>query len=163
MRNPLLAALAAMATLALVSCGVPSTPVFVEEAASSDLYEVAAGKLASEKGQSEAVKTFGRHMVEAHSKTTEELKGIVQSEKLAVTLPTELTNKQQSMLDSLTEAKPEAFDTLYIEQQIKAHEEAADLFDKYAERGENQALKQFAANILPTIKRHLEEARKLKP
>ena len=82
MRNPLLAALAAMAMLALVSCGVPSTPVFVEKAASSDLYEVAAGKLASEKGQSEAVKTFGRHMVEAHSKTTEELKGIVQSEKL---------------------------------------------------------------------------------
>ena len=163
MRNPLLAALAAMATLALVSCGVPSTPVFVEEAASSDLYEVAAGKLASEKGQSEAVKTFGRHMVEAHSKTTEALKAIVQSEKLAVTLPTELTNKQQSMLNSLAEAKPEAFDPLYIEQQIKAHEEAADLFDKYAERGENQALKQFAANILPTIKRHLEEAGKLKP
>ena len=110
MRNPLLAALAAMATLALVSCGVPSTPVFVEEAASSDLYEVAAGKLASEKGQSEAVKTFGRHMVEAHSKTTEELKGIVQSEKLDVTLPTELNKKQQSMLNALTEAKPEAFD-----------------------------------------------------
>ena len=98
MRNPLMAALAAMATLALVSCGVPSTPVFVEEAASSDLYEVAAGKLASEKGQSEAVKTFGRHMVEAHSKTTEELKGIVQSEKLDVKLPTELNQKQQSML-----------------------------------------------------------------
>ena len=163
MRNSLMAALAAMATLALVSCGVPSTPVFVEQAASSDLYEVAAGKLASEKGQSEAVKTFGRHMVEAHSKTTEELKGIVQSEKLDVKLPTELNKKQQSMLEALTEAKPEEFDTLYIQQQIKAHEKAADLFDKYAERGENQALKQFAANTLPTIKRHLEEARKLQP
>jgi putative membrane protein len=163
MRNRLLAALAAMAALALVSCGVPSTPVFVEEAASSDLYEVAAGKLASEIGQSEAVKAFGRHMVGAHSKTSEELQGIVQSEKLAVTLPTVLTNTQQGMLDALTAAKPEAFDTLYIEQQIKAHEEASDLFDKYAERGENQALKQFAANVLPTIKRHLEEARKLKP
>jgi putative membrane protein len=138
MRNPLMAVLAAMATLALVSCGVPSTPVFVEEAASSDLYEVAAGELASEKGQSEAVKSFGRHMVEAHGKTTEELKGIVQSEKLAVKLPTEPNQKQQGMLSSLTEAKPEAFDQLYIEQQIKAHEEAADLFDKYAERGENQ-------------------------
>ena len=163
MRNRLLAALAAMAALALVSCGVPSTPVFVEEAASSDLYEVAAGKLASEIGQSEAVKAFGRHMVGAHSKTSEELQGIVQSEKLAVTLPTELTNTQQGMLDALTAAKPEAFDTLYIEQQIKAHEEASDLFDKYAARGENQALKQYAANVLPKIKRHLEEARKLKP
>jgi putative membrane protein len=163
MRNPLMAALASLATLALVSCGVPSTPDFVKTAASSDLYEVAAGKLASEKGQAEAVKAFGQHMVEAHSKTTEELKGIVQSEKLDVKLPTEANKKQQDMLKALTEAKPEEFDRIYIKQQIKAHKKAADLFDKYAERGDNAALKQFAANTLPAIKRHLEEAEKLKP
>lgn len=163
MRNHLMAALAALATLALVSCGAPSTSDFVKKAASSDLYEVAAGKIASEKGQSEAVKQFGAHMVEAHSKTTEELKGIVQSEKLDVKLPTEADKKQQKMLKALTDAKPEEFDQLYIKQQIKAHEKAAELFDKYAERGENDALKQFAANTLPAIKQHLEEVEKLKP
>ena len=39
---------------------------------------------------------------------------------------------------------------------------AADLFDAYAEGGENAALKQFAANTLPAIKQHLEEAKKLR-
>jgi putative membrane protein len=163
MRNHLMAALAALATLALVSCGGPSTPDFVRKAASSDLYEVAAGKIASEKGQSDAVKQFGQHMAEAHSKTTEELKGIVQAEKLDVKLPTEVNKKQEKMLKALTEAKPEEFDKLYIEQQIKAHEKAVDLFDKYAERGDNDALKQFAANTLSAIKQHLEEVKKLKP
>ena len=161
MRTHLLAALAGLATLALVSCGAPSTPDFVKKAAMSDLYEVEAGKIASEKGQSEAVKTFGQQMVEAHSKTSEELKGIVQAEKLNVQLPDKLNKKSQKRIDALNDAKPEDFDKVYAGQQIKAHKKAADLFDAYAEDGGNAALKQFAANTLPAIKQHLEEAEKL--
>ena len=88
----------------------------------SDLYEVEAGKIASEKGQSEAVKEFGRHMVEAHSKTSEELKGIVQAEKLNVELPAKLDQKRQKLIDALNDAKPEDFDKIYAKQQVKAHE-----------------------------------------
>ena len=33
------------------------------------------------------LRPFGQHMVEAHSQTTEELKGIVQAEKIKVDLP----------------------------------------------------------------------------
>lgn len=161
MSKPLLAALAALATLALVSCGAPSTPSFAKKAAMSDLYEVTAGKIASEKGQSEAVKQFGLHMVEAHSKTSEELKGIVQTEKLEVKLPTTLDKKHQKMIDALNDAKPEAFDKVYALQQVKGHEKAAELFDKYAEQGDNAALKQFAANTLAAIQQHLEQAKKL--
>jgi len=36
-----------------------------------------------------------------------------------------------------------------------------ELFDEYAEDGDNAALKQFAANTLPTIKQHRDEAEKL--
>ena len=162
MRTYLLATLASLATLALVSCGAPSTPDFVEKVALSDLYEVEAGKIASEKGQSEAVKKFGQHMVEAHSKTSEELKGIVQSEKLNVALPTAPNKKLRKMIDKLNGANLEDFDKIYAGQQLKAHKRAADLFDDYAEGGENGALKQFAANALPAIKQHLEEAKKLR-
>jgi putative membrane protein len=161
MRNHLWAALATLATLALVSCGAPSTTDFVKKAADSDLYEVAAGKLASEKGQSEAVKQFGAHMVEAHTKTSEELKGIVASEKLDVKIPAEPDRKRVEMLKALTDAKPEEFDALYIKQQVKAHTKAEKLFDAYAERGDNPALKQFAANTLPVIKQHLKDAQTL--
>jgi putative membrane protein len=161
MSNRLLAVLAGFSTLILASCGAPSTPDFVQRAALSDMYEVQAGKIASEKGQSDAVKQFGAHMVEAHSKTTEELKGIVQSEKINVELPAKLDSKHQGMIDDLNNAKPEDFDKTYADQQVKAHKKAVDLFDKYAESGDNAALKQFAANTLPTIKQHLEQAEKL--
>ena len=116
-----------------------------------------------QKGEVEAVKAFGAHMVEAHSKTTEALKGIVQAEKLDVKIPTAVNKKQKKMLDALTAAKPEDFDQLYIKQQVKAHSKVVELFDAYAERGDNQALKQFAANTLPVMKEHLADAEKLKP
>ena len=72
MRNLIVAV---MVSLALIGCGAPSTPDFIQKAAMSDMYEVQAGKLAAEKGQSDAVKQFGQQMVDAHTKTTEELTG----------------------------------------------------------------------------------------
>jgi putative membrane protein len=161
MSNRLLAAVAIVATLALISCGAPKTADFVKKAAMSDLYEVEAGKIASEKGQSEAVKAFGRNMVEAHSKTSEELKGIVQSEKLKVKLPAKLDHAHQKTIDDLNAASGADFDKTYAKQQVRAHAKAVKLFDAYAEEGNNAALKQFAANTLPAIKRHREEAEKL--
>jgi len=161
MSHRLLAALAIVTTLALISCGVPKTSDFVKKVAMSDLYEVKAGKIASEKGQSEAVKAFGRNMVEAHSKMSEELKGIALSEKLKVKLSAELDDKHRKMIDDLNAANGADFDRIYAKQQIRAHVKAAKLFDAYAEEGNNAALKQFAANALPAIKRHREEAEKL--
>ena len=53
----------------------------------SDLYEVEAGKIASTKGETDVVKQFGQHMVEAHAQTTAELKGVIQAENIKVELP----------------------------------------------------------------------------
>jgi putative membrane protein len=161
MPNRLLAALAVVATIALVSCGAPSTPDFVQTAAMSDMYEIEAGKIAAQKGQSDAVKQFGQHMVEAHSQTTEELKGIVQQEKIKVDLPTKLDDKNQRMIDDLNAAHTDDFDKTYAKQQVTAHEKAENLFAKYSDKGDNAAVKAFAAKVLPVIRQHLEEAKKL--
>jgi putative membrane protein len=164
MGKSLRVALLGAVMFALAACGgTPSTQDFVHTAAMIDLYEAAAGKIASEKGQSDAVKQFGQHMVEAHGKTSEELKTIVAAEKLDVTLPSRLSKRYHSMIEALNAAKPEAFDKIYAKQQVKAHTRAAELFDAYAEGGDNPALKQFAANVLPTVKQHLEQAETLVP
>jgi putative membrane protein len=107
------------------------------------------------------VKEFGRHMVEAHSKTSEELKGVVEAEKIDVKLPTKLDKKRRKLIDALNNAKPEDFDRIYAKQQAKAHGRAAELFDVYAEKGNNASLRQFAANTLPAIKQHREQSEKL--
>jgi putative membrane protein len=158
MRNLLIVPLA---TLALFACGAPSTPDFVQNAAMSDMYEIEAGKIASQKAQSDTVKAFGQMMVDAHSKTTEELKGIVQSGNIKVDLPTKLDSKHQKLVDDLNSVSNVSFDKTYAEQQVDGHEDAEDLFEKYAKRGDNASLKQFAQTTLPVIQQHLAEARKL--
>jgi putative membrane protein len=155
-------AMVALATLSLVACGgAPSTSDFVQKAAMSDMYEIEAGKIASQKGQSAPVKGFAQMMVDAHSKTTEELKGIVASEKLKVDLPSKLEAKHQKLIDDLNAASNEDFDKTYAKQQVDGHQEAVDLFDSYAKKGDNGALKQFAQKTLPVIQEHLAEAKKL--
>jgi putative membrane protein len=100
-------------------------------------------------------------MVDAHSKTTEELKGIVASEKLKVDFPTTLDAKHQKLIDDLNAASNDDFDKTYAKQQVDAHQEAVDLFDSYAKNGDNAAVKQFAQKTLPVIQGHLAEAKKL--
>jgi putative membrane protein len=153
--------IATLATLALAGCGAPSTPDFVQKAAMSDMYEVQAGKLAAVKGQPDAVKQFGQQMVDAHTKTTEELTGIVKSKNIKVDLPTKLDAKHQKLIDDLNSASAQDFDKTYANQQVDAHQEAVHLFKKYAAKGDDADVKQFAEKTLPTIEHHLDEAKKL--
>jgi putative membrane protein len=153
--------IAALATLVLVGCGAPSTPDFVQKAAMSDMYEVQAGKLAADKGQSDVVKQFGQQMVDAHSKTTEELTSIVKTKNIKVDLTPKLDAKHQKLIDDLNSASAQDFDKAYADQQVDAHKEAVDLFKKYASNGDDPDVKQFAQKTLPTIEHHLEEAKKL--
>ena len=157
MRNFVMAAFAAMA---LAGCG-PTTADFVQKVATSDMYEVQAGKIAAEKGQSDAVKQFGQQMVDAHTKTTEELTSIVKAKNLKVDLPSNLDAKHQKLIDDLNSVSAQEFDKTYAKQQVDAHQEAANLFKKYASQGDDADVKQFAQKTLPTIEHHLEEAKKL--
>jgi putative membrane protein len=153
--------IAISATLALAGCGAPSTPDFVQNAAMSDMYEVQAGKLAAQKGQSDAVKQFAQQMVDAHTKTTEELTGIVKAKSIKVDLPTSLDSTHQKLIDELNSAAAQDFDKTYADQQVDAHKKAVGLFKKYAAKGDDAEVRQFAEKTLPTIEHHLEEAKKL--
>ena len=153
--------IAAVATLALVGCGAPSTPDFLQKAATSDMYEVQAGKLAADKAQSDVVKQFGQQMVDAHTKTTDELMGIVKSKNIKVDVPTKLDSEHQKLIDDLNSASAKDFDKTYASQQVEAHQNAVKLFKKYAENGDDPDVKQFATKTLPAIEHHLDEAKKL--
>jgi putative membrane protein len=158
MRNLLVVGLLAMS---LASCGAPSASDFAQKVAMSDMYEVEAGKIANQKGQSPQVKGFGQMMVEAHSKTTEDLKSIIANEKLKVDLPTKFDSKHQKLIDDLAAASDADFDKTYAKQQVDGHEDAVKLFESYAKDGDNVSLKQFAQKTLPVIQDHLTEAKKL--
>jgi putative membrane protein len=139
----------------------PTTADFVKEVAISDLFEIDSSKLAQDKGNA-AEKTFASQMVTDHTKTSTELKGLVSSGKVKVELPAALDSSHQSKLDKLKGESGKDFSSDYDSIQVSAHKDAVSLFERYAKRGDNADLKNWAGKTLPTLKHHLEMAQDLK-
>jgi putative membrane protein len=133
-----------------------STKGFVDGAAASDMYEVQAGQLASMRASTPELKKFAKDMIDAHTKTTSELKSILMKSAPNVMPPSELDARHQGLLDDLKGAKDEDFDGRYIAQQISAHNEALILMRSYANSGDNADIKTFAAETMPKVQMHLD-------
>jgi putative membrane protein len=139
----------------------PTTPDFVKEVAISDMFEIESSKLAQQKGNA-ADKTFASQMVTDHTKTSNELKGLVTSSKVKAELPTALDSSHQSKLDKLKGESGKDFSSDYDSMQVSAHKDAVSLFERYAKSGENADLKDWAGKTLPTLRHHLDMAQNLK-
>ena len=135
-----------------------TTKGFVAAAATSDMYEVTAGKIALQRSQSADVKEFAQKMVDAHTATTDKLKGILPAN---VTPPAHVDNRRQGMLNNLRGASAAEFDHRYAVQQVAAHREADILMRGYAKDGEDAAIKSFAADTDKDVKMHLSMAEEL--
>lgn len=135
----------------------PSTQDFVTEAATSDMFEIASSKLALERSD-DATKAFAQQMVTDHEKTTADLKGLVTGGKVQATLPTGMTDKQQSTLNDLKALQGADFTKQYHSIQVSAHKDAVDLFKRYGDGGEQADLKAWAAATLPHLQHHLDMA-----
>ena len=100
----------------------PKTTDFVNEAATGDMFEIKSSQLAAERTKGD-VQSFAKQMVPDHTKTTSEL--------LEVSLPTQMTSSQQSMLDKLNGLQGEDFAKQYMDDQVSAHKDAVSLFQRY--------------------------------
>jgi putative membrane protein len=131
---------------------------FAAAAAASDLFEIESSKMAQSQAASAEVKSFAAMLVQDHSKSTAELKSIASKDSITLSPPT-LAPDMQSKIDALKSAKGEAFDTLYLSQQVPAHETALKLHQGYAASGDNASLKAFASKTSTVVSKHLDEAR----
>jgi putative membrane protein len=128
-----------------------TTKGFVTAAATSDMYEVEAGKIAATRGQTAGVRDFGKQMVAAHTETTGQLKSILANNNINVAPPAHLDNRRQGMIDDLRGAKAADFDHRYLAQQEAAHKEAQILMRGYAKSGDNNAVQKFASVTLAKV------------
>jgi putative membrane protein len=140
----------------------PSTADFVKEAATSDMLEIQISKLAQTNGNA-SEKMFADQMVADHTKTSSELKALVDGGKVSAQIPAALDSSSQSKLDKLKSKTGKDFSSDFDSMQVSAHKDAVSLFERYAKGGDNPALKDWATKTLPTLQQHLAMAQKLKP
>ncbi len=160
----LMTATAAFAQSATESTGVnsalgvaPKTEDFIMQASASDVFEIESSKLAMQKGD-DAVKKFATQMIADHEKTTAELTALLNSGKVQGKAETTLIDDHKENVDELAKLQGAEFNEEYIDDQVEAHEDAVDLFKRYAEEGENADLKAFAAKHLPALEHHYKMA-----
>ncbi len=88
-------------------------------------------------------KQFAQQMITDHTKTSNELKSLVPSDKKSA-LPTALDDSSQKKLDKLRDAKADDFAGQYDPMQVSAHKDAVSLFERYAKGGDDPKLKDWA-------------------
>jgi putative membrane protein len=139
----------------------PKTEDFVKEVAISDIFEIESSMLAQSKADGPS-KMFAEHMVKDHTKTSTELKGMVSGGKVKTDIPVALDSSHQSKLDKLKSLKGADFTKQYNSDQVSAHKDAVNLFERYSKSGENADLKAWAGKTLPALQAHLKMAQDLK-
>ncbi|GBR39600.1 hypothetical protein AA101099_1738 [Neoasaia chiangmaiensis NBRC 101099] len=138
----------------------PATADFVKEVAVSDMFEIQSSKLALAQ-HDRAAHSFATQMVADHQKTSSQLKSLVHSANINADVPTALDSSHQDMLDKLHKLHGKEFAAQYRQDQIDGHNDAVSLFKRYADSGDNAALKSWAGQTLPKLQQHLAEAQKL--
>jgi len=119
--------------------------LFMKKAAKGGMMEVAMGKLAEEKGQSDDVKSFGKRMVADHSKANDELK------KIAAQKNAKLPTKEPTISWSSDKA--------YMNAMVKDHEKDLAEFQEEAKSGSDPDVKKFADDTAKMVQEHLDLAK----
>src|ERR1700753_2045261 len=78
----------------------PTTADFVKEVATSDMMEIAAAKIAEQKGNADD-KKFASQMITDHTKTSADLKSMVSSGEVKADIPAKLDQSSERKLDKL--------------------------------------------------------------
>ena len=130
---------------------------FSKAAIEGDIAEIDVGKLAQEKGQSEAVKQFGAMLVKdhgAHKAKAEEV-----ASQLGVTPPTGSSFGEKATYAKLKLLSGESFDRSFAKSMVKDHQ--GDIKEYQKEASKSDPAGQLAKETLPTLRKHLQAAQRL--
>ncbi len=137
-----------------------NTKDFVNKAATGGMEEVELGKLAQQKASSQRVKNFGQMMVDDHSKANDQLKTIATQKNIDI--PSAITDDQRKDIDMLSKKSGGEFDKAYVDMMVNDHKKDIEEFKKAQAKVNDNDIKNFAINTLPTLQRHLDSIQAIK-
>ncbi len=130
---------------------------FITEAIQGDLAEVQVGELAQQKGTTDAVRNFGKQLVNDHKENQAKAQQV--ADDLGVKPPSSPSAKQRAVYSKLKSLSGTKFDRTFARDMVKDHEEDIKKFQKQASASGPTG--DFAKNTLPTLRKHLDMAKSL--
>jgi putative membrane protein len=132
---------------------------FVQTAMGDGMHEIELGKIADEKAKNPEVKKFAERMIKDHTNAGEGLK--VAAKAANIPVPEIMDEKLKKHVEFFKNYRGSDFDSDYIKHMVKDHTEAVALFSRASTEAKNKSIRDFAAKTLPTVREHLELAKKL--
>ncbi|SCG47836.1 DUF4142 domain-containing protein [Micromonospora coxensis] len=120
-----------------------------------NLFEIAAGDLAQQKGQNADVKRLGEMFKTDHTQLDQTVQSTAQ--QLGVTLPNEPTADQQRVADELNNLSGAEFDRAWVTAQLAGHVQAIQATQTEISQGSEQSVIQLAQDALPVLQAHYDE------
>jgi putative membrane protein len=133
---------------------------FVGDMIADGQAEVDLAKMAQQKAASKPVKDFAAQMVRDHTKAAAELKTVATQAKVDLSRHHDMDHGKD-VRERLSKLSGREFDREYMQAMIDDHEKAVDQVEDKAERADSDHVKQWAAKTLPTLKKHLEQAKQI--
>ncbi|MEO3775604.1 DUF4142 domain-containing protein [Micromonospora sp. B11E3] len=119
-----------------------------------NLFEIASGNMAQQKGQNQQVKDLGAQFVTDHTQLDQTVQSTAQ--QLGVQLPGSPTADQQKILDRLNGLSGAEFDKQWVTDELAGHVQAVQATQTEISQGSEQSVVQLAQNALPVLQAHLD-------
>lgn len=134
---------------------------FISQASSNNNLEISAGGMATTKGQTDTIKTFGKRMVVDYTANEAELSALASAKGLSTGLG--FLNHHAGNLNILSQIGPQQFDKRFAELMVISQQEAINLFRLASEPNgmPDPEIRSWASGKLPTMILDLQEAEAL--
>jgi putative membrane protein len=126
--------------------------MFLRKAAQGGMAEVKLGQLATQKGSSEGVRSFGQKMVDDHTKLNSDMAPIADS--MGVRLPKDLSKDDRAEYDKLNALSGNDFDMEYLLFMVKDHHKDLREFRQEEASTTDPTLKAAVADGTKVIHEH---------
>jgi putative membrane protein len=153
----LAAALVLSGSVAQAQSADKDSQKFIKAAIEANLAEIDVGKLAQEKGQNDAVKSYGTMLVTDHTANNEKATQV--AKQIGVTPPTGSSVGEKATYLKLKVLSGASFDSAFAKAMVKDHQDDIKDFQKQAAKSDPTGT--FAKETLPTLQKHLQAAQAL--
>jgi putative membrane protein len=137
---------------------------FAHDVVAGNTAEIELGRMAQRKAANPEVKQFAEMMVRDHTAGREGFKQLLSQHNMPV--EETLDEKHRDLSEELGQLNGAAFDHRYVEAMVEGHQQMEDLLEGRANETPNNgplenAVNQWAAKTLPTVKKHLKMAQQV--
>jgi putative membrane protein len=151
----------ALATTLLVpaAASAASADDFIKDAVKANISEVKLGHLAQQRGSTEAVRSFGRMLIEDH--TTAAGEAVTVAKQIKVPVKQVPSDEGEKFYEKASQLRGKSFDSEFAAHMIEDHRKDIEAYTEQANDGSNTAVAAFAAKTLPVLEKHLAAAEQL--